>query len=342
MCWKGEALEALLPGDLAEWMSEAKRQRARWKRDRVAMDARKPLLLDALNRLYASKAADRANGDGGSATPQSQPSASGTERRGHVSLVGAGPGDPGLLTRRAILRLREADLVLYDALIDDRTLRYARKAQRFFVGKRAGRQALTQSAINAVMIRAARRGRRIVRLKGGDPFIFGRGGEEMLALMKAGVAFDVVPGVTSAVAAPALAAIPVTHRGVATALLVVSGHDEEAFARTLQNISRGSGDVTLVILMGRDRAARLAGRLLDTGWRADTPAAVIVDASGAAQSVWRGTLSDLQSGAVETTEGAATIVVGDVVRLADPQAAQALDDAAPGRHDMRRVSPRRA
>src|SRR5215468_6968518 len=130
--------------------------------------------------------------------------------RGMVSLVGAGPGDPGLLTRRAIARLRSADLVLYDALVDERVLRYARRAQRFFVGKRAGRHAMTQPAIHALMIRAARRGKRVVRLKGGDPFVFGRGGEEALALQHAGVTFDIVPGVSNAIAAPAAAGIPVT------------------------------------------------------------------------------------------------------------------------------------
>src|SRR5207244_10141722 len=123
----------------------------------------------------------------------------------------------GLLTRKAMARLRGADLVLYDALIDDRVLRYARQAQRFFVGKRAGRHALNQETIHGVMIRAARRGRRVVRLKGGDPFVFGRGGEEAAALARAGVAFDVVPGVTSALAAPALAGIPVPHRGAPSA-----------------------------------------------------------------------------------------------------------------------------
>src|SRR5213596_69399 len=152
---------------------------------------------------------------------------------GHVSLVGAGPGDPGLLTRKAIARLRSADLVLYDALVDARVLRYARRAQKFFVGKRAGRHALTQPAIHALMIRAARKGRRVVRLKGGDPFVFGRGGEEALALQRAGISYDVVPGVTSAVAASASAGIPVTHRGMSSALLVVSGHDEAALAATV-------------------------------------------------------------------------------------------------------------
>src|SRR3954469_13563926 len=148
---------------------------------------------------------------------------------GHVSLVGAGPGDPALLTRKAVARLRKADLVLYDALVDERVLTIARRARRFFVGKRAGRHALSQQEIQALMIRAARRGLRVVRLKGGDPFVFGRGGEEALALHHARVAYDIVPGVSSAIAAPATAGIPVTHRGLSTGFLVVSGHEDAAF-----------------------------------------------------------------------------------------------------------------
>ena len=140
-----------------------------------------------------------------------------------VSLVGAGPGDPGLLTRRAVQRLRHADLVLYDALVSREVLKIARRAQCFCVGKRAGRKAMRQETIHQLMIRAVRRGKRVVRLKGGDPFVLGRGGEEALALRAAGVAFEVVPGVTTAVAAPGLAGIPVTHRGLASAFLVVSG-----------------------------------------------------------------------------------------------------------------------
>src|SRR6185295_9716675 len=157
--------------------------------------------------------------------------------KSHVSLVGAGPGDPGLLTRRAVARLRAADLVLYDALIDRRILKLARHAQRFFVGKRAGRHAMTQHTINLLMVRAARRGKHVVRLKGGDPFVFGRGGEEALALRAAGVSYDVVPGVTSAVAGPALAGIPVTHRGMASGFLVVGGHDLEGFATAVDGVS---------------------------------------------------------------------------------------------------------
>jgi uroporphyrin-III C-methyltransferase len=233
---------------------------------------------------------------------------------GHVSLVGAGPGDPGLLTRTAIARLRAADLVLYDALIDKRILRYARRAQRFFVGKRAGRHAMTQDAIHALMIRAARRGRRVVRLKGGDPFVFGRGGEEALALQHAGIAYDVVPGVTSAVAAASAAGIPLTHRGVASAFLVVSGHEDEAFASAIAQLQPNG--VTVVVLMGLARSAAIACRLIDRGWSRGTPAAVIVDATKPQQQVWRGTLDLLAADAVEIDAcGAGTIVIGDVVAV---------------------------
>ena len=234
---------------------------------------------------------------------------------GHVSLVGAGPGDPGLLTRKAVMRLRAADLVLYDALVDERVLRLARRAQRFFVGKRAGRHALSQTAIHAVMVRAAKRGRRVVRLKGGDPFVFGRGGEEALALDAAGVPFDIVPGISSAVAAPALAGIPVTHRGLASAFLVVSGHDEEAFAASIGQCSPNG--LTLVVLMGVGRCAALASRLIDRGWARETPAAIVADASLPQQQIWRGTLDDLGSDhAPLAGDGPATIVIGAVAALA--------------------------
>ncbi len=235
-------------------------------------------------------------------------------RGGHVSLVGAGPGDPGLLTRTAVARLRRADLVLYDALIDPRILRFARTAQKFYVGKRAGRHAMSQPAIHALMIRAARRGARVVRLKGGDPFVFGRGGEEAAALRRAGVPCEVVPGVTSAVAAPAAAGIPVTHRGVASAFLVVSGHDERAFTNAIGAAAPNA--VTVVILMGVGRAAALACALIDAGWRRRTPAAVVVEATTARQHAWRGTLDDLALGRARADGGGAgTIVVGDVVTV---------------------------
>jgi uroporphyrin-III C-methyltransferase/precorrin-2 dehydrogenase/sirohydrochlorin ferrochelatase len=233
---------------------------------------------------------------------------------GHVSLVGAGPGDPELLTRKAVARLRAADLVLYDALVDARVLRFARRAQTFYVGKRAGRHALSQDAINALLVRAARRGRRVVRLKGGDPFVFGRGGEEAIALARAGIAFDVVPGVTSAVAAPALAGIPVTHRGLASAFLVVSGHDVEAFRSATGALTPDAA--TLVVLMGLGRAAAIADELIARGWRAATPAAIVADASRETQQTWRGTLADLAAGGAPVDAGGpGTIVIGAVAQL---------------------------
>ncbi|MQA30036.1 MAG: uroporphyrinogen-III C-methyltransferase [Luteitalea sp.] len=249
---------------------------------------------------------------------------------GHVSLVGAGPGDPALLTRQAVVRLRHADLVLYDALVDVRALAIARGARRFFVGKRAGRHALSQQEIQALMIRAARRGQHVVRLKGGDPFLFGRGGEEAQALRAAGIPFDVVPGVTSAVAAPALAGIPVTHRGLSAALLVVSGHDEQVFSDAIGAL-RPNG-VTVVIMMGVGRRSALAAQLVDRGWAAATPAAIVSDGSRPTQQVWRGTLEQIANGAVALHgDGPAVIVVGDVAAL-DLAALPAVEaeDASPG------------
>ena len=158
---------------------------------------------------------------------------------GHVSLVGAGPGDPALLTRKALARLRRADLVLYDALVDERVLALARRAQRFFVGKRAGRHALSQQEIHA---RDDSRGEDAVARSCGSraaiPFVFGRGGEEAQALQQAGVPFDVVPGVTSAIAAPASAGIPLTHRGLSSAFFVVSGHDARCSPRRSARCAR--------------------------------------------------------------------------------------------------------
>jgi uroporphyrin-III C-methyltransferase/precorrin-2 dehydrogenase/sirohydrochlorin ferrochelatase len=255
-----------------------------------------------------------------------------TRSKARVSIVGSGPGDPALLTRRAAARLREADLVLYDALVDERVLRLAKRAQRFFVGKRSGRHALSQAEIHAVMIAAARRGRTVVRLKGGDPFVFGRGGEEAMAMAAAGVSFEVVPGVTSAVAAPALAGIPVTHRGIASAFMVVSGHDEGAFTSSIAQLQPGGA--TLDVLMGLARRAAIGERLIERGWASETPVAVVADASLADQQTWRGTLEDLAADRVVTGDGAAgVIVVGAVAALAlaggAPENEPAIDETEP-------------
>jgi len=236
---------------------------------------------------------------------------------GFVSLVGAGPGDPDLLTRKAARRLAEADLVLYDALVSPAALELAGRARRFYVGKRAGRPHVTQDSIHRLMIRAARRGVRVVRLKGGDPFVFGRGGEEALALAAAGVPFEVVPGVSNAVAAPALAGIPLTHRGLSSAFAVVSGHAEEAWRPVIESLAPNS--LTLVLLMGLGARARLAAALIERGWAAHTPAAIVWSASRADSATWRGPLAALSSAAVEDAvpDAPGTIVIGEVVSLAD-------------------------
>jgi uroporphyrin-III C-methyltransferase/precorrin-2 dehydrogenase/sirohydrochlorin ferrochelatase len=234
--------------------------------------------------------------------------------RGSVALVGAGPGDPELLTLRAARRLAEAELVLYDALVDPRVLALAPQARRFSVGKRAGRPSTRQPTIERLMISAARRGLRVVRLKCGDPFVLGRGGEEALALAAAGIPFEVVPGITSAVAAPALAGIPVTHRGLASGFVVISGHEERAWAPALDSLAPGAA--TLVVLMGLRTRATIAARLRARGWAASTPAAICLAAGTPEATHWIGTLAELATAAVELDALPGTIVVGDVVKVA--------------------------
>jgi uroporphyrin-III C-methyltransferase / precorrin-2 dehydrogenase / sirohydrochlorin ferrochelatase len=236
-------------------------------------------------------------------------------RTGFVSIVGGGPGDPELLTRKALRRLLQADLVLFDALVAEDTVRLAPRARCFFVGKRAGRRSIPQATIHRLMIRAARRGERVVRLKGGDPFVLGRGGEEALALRLAGVPFEVVPGVSAAIAAPAAAGIPVTHRGTASAFAVIAGHAEATFAPLLSAIAPGS--MTLVVLMGLAQRAAIARLLFARGWPERTPAAIVLGAFTPRAWTWTGELVEL--GAVAIPEGAAdlpgTLIVGDVVAL---------------------------
>jgi len=240
---------------------------------------------------------------------------------GRVSLVGAGPGDPELLTLKAIKRLEAADLVLYDALIDPETLQFAPRARRFFVGKRAGRPAITQDAINRLMIREARRGHQVVRLKCGDPFVFGRGGEEALALAAAGIECEIVPGITSAIAAPLLSGIPVTHRGLASAFVVVSGHAEPAYAPVLRSLAPGSA--TVVVLMGLANRTAIANELLAAGWGSQTPAAVLIGISHEGQQSWHGTLDAIHLAEVDDQENLpGIIVVGAVAALAAIIAAQ--------------------
>ena len=254
---------------------------------------------------------------------------------GFVSLVGAGPGDPELLTVKAQRRLEAADLVLYDALVAPPAVAFAARAQRFCVGKRAGRKSVDQETICKLMIRGARQGKRVVRLKGGDPFVLGRGGEEVLALCAAGIAFEVVPGVTSALAAPALAGIPVTHRGLASGFAVVSGHAESAYRPLLGALRPHS--LTLVVLMGLGERVGVATCLLELGWRPDTPSAIITGAATDSMETWIGRLDALGAAPVDRSSVApGTIVVGEVVSLAsnaetNTELARTIEEIAIGR-----------
>ena len=233
---------------------------------------------------------------------------------GLVSLVGAGPGDPELWTVRARQRVEHADLVLYDALVDADAVRAATNGQCFCVGKRAGRASVKQDTINRLMVRAARQGKRVVRLKGGDPFVFGRGAEEALALSVAGIPVEVVPGVTTAVAAPELAGIPVTHRGVASGFLVIAGQTGESLDATIAAVRPNS--ITLVVMMGLAGRHEIASRLLEHSWSGDIPAAVICGASTADEWTWTGRLAEL--GSVGPPEGVpGVLVIGEVIRVRD-------------------------
>ena len=231
---------------------------------------------------------------------------------GSVSLVGAGPGDPELWTVRGLRRVQEADLVLYDALIDAEALRRLTNAQCFCVGKRAGRASVRQETIYRLMIRAAREGKRVVRLKGGDPFVFGRGAEEALELARAGIPCEVIPGVTTAVAAPELAGIPVTHRGLSSGFLVIAGHAGETFDAALDAVRPNS--LTLVVMMGLAVRDVIAERLQTHGWSGDSRAALVCGAATPDEWAWTGRLRDVA--AVTPPDGVpGVLVVGEVVRI---------------------------
>jgi uroporphyrin-III C-methyltransferase/precorrin-2 dehydrogenase/sirohydrochlorin ferrochelatase len=231
---------------------------------------------------------------------------------GSVSLVGAGPGDPELWTVRGLRRVQEADLVLYDALIDAEALRTLTQAQCFCVGKRAGRASVRQETIHRLMIRAAREGKRVVRLKGGDPFVFGRGAEEALELARAGIPCEVVPGVTTAVAAPELAGIPVTHRGLSSGFLVIAGHAGETFDAALNVVRPNS--VTLVVMMGLAVRELIAQRLQSHGWAADSRAALVCGAATPDEWAWTGRLDEVGS-ATPPDDVPGVLVIGEVVQI---------------------------
>ncbi|MCK9407380.1 MAG: uroporphyrinogen-III C-methyltransferase [Methanothrix sp.] len=236
---------------------------------------------------------------------------------GKVYLVGAGPGDPELLTIKGRKRLMEADVVLFDRLLDSRMLNGV-TGELIDVGKNAGRHKLKQEEINQLLIEKAKEGKIVVRLKGGDPYLFGRGGEEAIACRDWGIPFEVVPGVTSAIAAPELAGIPVTHRKVASALTIVTGHEEPGKSSPLDWRAMAGLDGTLVVLMGVSRLEENTNRLIEAGKSPQTPAAMVEKGGWPDQRLVSGTLGDIAERAKEeNVQSPAILVVGDVVRLAE-------------------------
>jgi len=238
-------------------------------------------------------------------------------RRGVVYLVGAGPGDVGLLTLKARDLLATSDVVIHDNLVNPEALRFAPPhAERIDVGKVGGGRRTPQAEINRLLIVRARRGERVVRLKGGDPFLFGRGGEEAEALRRAGVPFEIVPGVTSALAVPAYAGIPLTHRGLSSSVAIVAGaraEGESSLDAEQHALLRAD---TLVVLMGTARLRRIAEALVAAGRPAETPVAVIRWGTYEGQQTVGGTLQDIADRVEKARLRSPTvIVVGEVVRL---------------------------
>lgn len=236
---------------------------------------------------------------------------------GHVALVGAGPGDAALITVKGLRHLQAADVVIYDALVNDELLLECRPGTLLIdVGKRCGQPAPTQEAINALLVTHAGAGRHVVRLKGGDPFVFGRGGEEALALAAAGVSWEVVPGISSSVGVPAYAGIPVTHRGIASSFAVVTGHERSGGIANIDWKALATGVDTLVVLMGVGRLASIAEQLITHGRLGSTPTAVIRWGTIGVQETVVATLATIAAEVVRAGVGSpATLVVGEVVAL---------------------------
>jgi uroporphyrinogen III methyltransferase/synthase len=241
-------------------------------------------------------------------------------KAGKVYLVGAGPGDPGLITQKGLECLAQADVIVYDRLLDERLLDAASpKAEKIYVGKTTSEHTREQVEINQILVAKAKEGKTVVRLKGGDPFVFGRGGEEAGVLADNHIPFEIVPGVSSAIAVPAYAGIPVTQRGLASSFAVITGHEAPSKGSSSINWEKLATAVdTLVFLMGRQNLPKIVAKLLEYGRSSDTPIAVIADGTHPQQQTVVGTLKDIAQRVKEHRLGPpAVIVVGEVVRLRD-------------------------
>lgn len=311
-----EKLEALLPTSLGRMAELAGGLRGKVKQQLASIGVRRRFWEQAFNGRFATLVA---NGQVEQAQQQLEQDltafAQGNEgKQGEIALVGAGPGDVGLLTLRGLQVMQQADVVLYDHLVSEETLDLVRRdAERICVGKRAGAHSVIQEETNRLLVELAQQGKRVVRLKGGDPFIFGRGGEELQVAAAAGIPFQVVPGVTAAAGATAYAGIPLTHRDHAQSVTFITGHcraDEDA----LDWADLARARQTLAIYMGTMKAADISRNLIAHGRSAQTPVAVISRGTRADQVVQTGTLQQLEQLAQQAPLPA-LLVIGEVVEL---------------------------
>ncbi|KLV00340.1 sirohydrochlorin ferrochelatase [Photobacterium aquae] len=308
-----EKIETILPQHLGTMASVAGLFRLRLSQKIKSLSARRQFWEQAFNGRFASLVAAGRIDD---AKRQLELQTQNTKAEGEVALVGAGPGDSGLLTLRALQLMQQADVVLYDYLVSDAVMELVRRdAEQVCVGKRAGHHSVPQEQTNQLLVDYARQGKRVVRLKGGDPFIFGRGAEELEVLADAGIPFEVVPGITAAAGATAYAGIPLTHRDYAQTAMFITGHlkpgsgalDWSTLARSKQ---------TLVIYMGLMKSQDIQQELIHHGRRPDTPVAIIERGTQSDQRIYKGQLSELAQLA-QHAASPSLIVVGEVVNLSE-------------------------
>ncbi|WHP31645.1 siroheme synthase CysG [Trabulsiella odontotermitis] len=307
-----EKLEAILPQHLGQVAHYAGQLRARVKKQFATMSERRRFWekLFVNDRLAQSLA----NQDQQAITETTEQLLSeDLDNRGEVVLVGAGPGDAGLLTLKGLQQIQQADIVVYDRLVSDDIMNLVRRdADRVFVGKRAGYHCVPQEEINQILLREAQKGKRVVRLKGGDPFIFGRGGEELETLCKAGIPFSVVPGITAASGCSAYGGIPLTHRDYAQSVRLVTGHLKTGSELDWHNLA--AEKQTLVFYMGLNQAATIQQKLLEHGMEADMPVALVENGTAIKQRVVDGTLAELGELAQQVVSPS-LIIIGRVVSL---------------------------
>ncbi|MGJ0482315.1 siroheme synthase CysG [Pantoea agglomerans] len=309
-----EKLEAMLPQHLGQLAQLAGTLRDRVKKQFGSINARRLFW----ERFFNSErlAQTLANGDGERAEQITEALFSADiSSQGDVALVGAGPGDAGLLTLKGLQLIQQADVIVYDRLVSDEILNLVRRdAERIFVGKRAGHHCVPQDEINQLLCEQAQRGKRVVRLKGGDPFIFGRGGEELEALAQLKIPFSVVPGITAASGCAAYSGIPLTHRDHAQSVRLVTGHLQKTGTLAWQTLA--AEQQTLVFYMGLAQAGEIQQQLIKYGMRRDMPVALVENGTSTRQRVVTGTLDELEALAGQVISPS-LMIIGSVVSLRD-------------------------